>query len=67
MKASETAYKISSICLDLLGLPATSKNHWARKAHDDVINYLTLQETNDSQRLFMAQMGLQHAGVSWMD
>ncbi|XP_050293948.1 complex I assembly factor ACAD9, mitochondrial [Anthonomus grandis grandis] len=61
--ASEAALKISTTCLDLIGLPATMKNHWARKSHEQILNYLTLHETNDSQRMFIAVSALQHAGV----
>ncbi|KAL1491807.1 hypothetical protein ABEB36_012349 [Hypothenemus hampei] len=60
--SSEAAYRISSICLDIVGLPATLKNHWARQFHEETLNYLTLHESNDSQKLFIAANGLQHAG-----
>ncbi|XP_066149404.1 complex I assembly factor ACAD9, mitochondrial [Euwallacea fornicatus] len=65
--SSEAALRVSTICLDSVGLPATMKNHWARKGHDDVINYLTLYETNENLRLFISLAGLQHVGTSLND
>ncbi|XP_066246475.1 complex I assembly factor ACAD9, mitochondrial [Euwallacea similis] len=62
--SSEAALRVSTICLDSIGLPATIKDHWARKGHDDVLNYLTLHETNENQRLFITLAGLQHVGAS---
>lgn len=61
--SSEGAYNTSTLCWDTLGLPTTFKDHWARIAHKETLNYLTLHETNDSLRMFIALMGLQYAGV----
>ncbi|CAG9766842.1 unnamed protein product [Ceutorhynchus assimilis] len=61
---SEAAYRISTICLDLVGQHATTTNHWARQAHEEILDYLTVHETNESQRMFMALNGLQHAGIN---
>lgn len=62
--SSEAAYNASTICLDAVGLSAVSKNHWTRTLHEKAIDYLTLYETNENQRLFIALTGLQHAGLS---
>ncbi|XP_076257521.1 acyl-CoA dehydrogenase family member enigma [Rhynchophorus ferrugineus] len=60
---SEVAYEIAKICLESVGISANFKDHWSRKYHDRVLDYLTLYETNESQKLFIALMGLQYAGV----
>lgn len=59
---SNAALRISQTCMDMVGLPATLKDHWTRKGHDDLLNYLTLYDTNENLKLYIALAGLQHAG-----
>lgn len=47
----------------MVGLSATLKDHWTRKGHEDLLNYLTLYDTNDNLKMYIALAGLQHAGV----
>ncbi|KAH1012789.1 complex I assembly factor ACAD9, mitochondrial [Dendroctonus ponderosae] len=61
--SSEVAYNISTTCLHMIGSPAALKDHWVRKCQDDIINYLTLHETNESLRMFISLNGLQHTGI----
>ncbi|XP_060525956.1 complex I assembly factor ACAD9, mitochondrial [Cylas formicarius] len=59
---SQGAFDASNACIELMGLPAVSKDHWCHAIHDETIKYLTLHETNDAQKLTIAIECFAHAG-----
>lgn len=48
----------------LSGTPASMESHWLNRLYNDALSNLMINETNESLRLVIALLGLQHAGVN---
>ncbi|CAH1961684.1 unnamed protein product [Acanthoscelides obtectus] len=61
---SEKLWEASNLCLDLTGTVAISDSHFANKYHKEALPFVSLHDPNDSLKIIIALLGLQHAGVS---
>nr|CAH7718209.1 unnamed protein product [Callosobruchus chinensis] len=61
---SEKLWEASTAYLDLAGPMAASESHLANKYHREALPFITLHDTNDTLKIIIALLGLEHAGVA---
>nr|CAI5825289.1 unnamed protein product [Callosobruchus analis] len=64
---SEKLWQASRAYLDLAGTAAVSESHLANKYHREALPFITLHDSNDSLKVIIALLGLEHVGVALND
>lgn len=60
---SDNCLKAANSCVEFLGTQAYLKDHWCNKYYQDALAHVLLNESNDSLKITIPLLGLQHAGV----
>lgn len=50
--------------MDFFGTPSLVNNQWLNRIHREALGYALLTENNETLKLLISLLGVQHAGVS---
>uniref|UniRef100_A0A1Y1M8F1 Acyl-CoA dehydrogenase/oxidase C-terminal domain-containing protein n=1 Tax=Photinus pyralis TaxID=7054 RepID=A0A1Y1M8F1_PHOPY len=60
---AEQACSSASKVMDILGTPSYKKNHWCNELLMDALSYKYLNEVGENLKIWIALLGLNHAGI----